>query len=130
MPPGVPRCRRCTSEEAFDLAKALKQPSVKEVDELTNPRDTGKRRLDLIPVSAINAMGDGFTYGTSVYPENGYLEDATPDMLYAKILRHLMEWRAGRKIDDGEHGSGLPHLSCAITNAAMLIAVEEKGANG
>ena len=80
-----------------------------------------KLRLDLVPVSAITAIGKGLTVGLKKHGEREYLEHVTEDELYAKTLRHLLAWRDGKVIDDGDGGTGLPHLYCVITNMAMLI---------
>lgn len=85
--------------------------------------DAGKNRLDLIPVEAIEAIGNVLTFGAEKYTPEGW--KTVPDAenrYYAALLRHLFAYRRG-EITDPE--SGLPHLHHVICNAAFLIWLED-----
>lgn len=82
--------------------------------------DSNKLRMDLIPVSAINALAEVLTYGASKYGENTW-QGISKDRYYGALLRHLMAYRSGEVFDKE---SGLSHLKHAIANVAFLIWIE------
>ena len=83
----------------------------------------GKRRLDLIPVSAINALGDVLTYGLEKYEARNWEKGNDFSVPYASLLRHLTAWWDG---EDTDIESSQSHLNHAIMNLAMLIEYEQK----
>lgn len=86
--------------------------------------DTGKNRLELIPSSAIDAMGRAFTYGSRKYNDHNWSEGFDWDRLVGALMRHLNAWRAGQ---DKDLESGLSHLDHVLACAAMLSAHEQEG---
>ena len=81
--------------------------------------DSGKRRHDLIPHEAINALADVLTYGADKYGPNNWQKGMEWGRLYAATQRHLLAFKAGEDFDDE---SGIHHLHHALTNIAFLIA--------
>ena len=85
--------------------------------------DSGKRRHDLIPHEAINALADVLTYGADKYGPNNWQKGMEWGRLYAATQRHLLAFKAGEDLDDE---SGIHHLHHALTNIAFLIAYAER----
>ena len=85
--------------------------------------DAGKLPLNLIPPSTYDAIGRVMQYGAGLYGENTWqhLPDGTK-RCHAALLRHLVEWHGGEKVDPG---SGLPHLEHVLWNAAVLVEFEK-----
>lgn len=79
--------------------------------------DEGKLRVDLIPISTFQAIGDVLTYGTKKYDSDNWRKGLAWGRVYGSLLRHLMAWWSG---EDFDSESGLHHLSHVLTNAAFL----------
>lgn len=80
--------------------------------------DDKKNRLDLVPVSAIEAIGRALTHGAEKYDERNWEKGIEYGRLYGATLRHLLDWWNGSEEDDD---SGLHPLDHAICDIAMLI---------
>lgn len=83
--------------------------------------DTGKLRLDLVPAEAIEAIGSVLTGGAEKYGENTW-QAVSINRYEAALLRHLMAYKKGEKIDPD---SGNPHLWHVLTNAAFMVCLEQ-----
>jgi len=81
--------------------------------------DDGKLRWDLLPVAEIEELVKVINMGAEKYAPNNWqnMPNAT-DRLYAALLRHLVDWRKGSKIDQE---SGLNHLAHVLCNALFLL---------
>lgn len=90
----------------------MKQPALK--------YNAGKTRLDLLPPKAIVALGEVLTYGAYKYADNSW-QEVEPHRYEAALLRHLMAYKMGEKLDVE---SGLSHLAHVLCNAAFLVALE------
>lgn len=88
----------------------------------TNKRDAGKPRLALVPFAAIQAIGEGMTYGVAKYEENSWKKVEAWRWRDA-LMRHLCAYLADPYSIDEE--SGLPHLWHMTTNAAILCGIED-----
>jgi len=84
--------------------------------------DTGKRRMDLIPPSAINALAEVLTYGAEKYEANNW-QGVAPERYFAACMRHLWDYWAG---SDKDEESGIHHLKHALTNIAFMVHFEEE----
>ena len=81
--------------------------------------DKGKIRYELVPLSAIEALGKVLTFGATRYGDETWrLLPKAKDRYYAATLRHLFAHRNGECLDQD---SGIPHLFHALTNIAFLI---------
>lgn len=80
--------------------------------------DKGKVRLDLILPNFIIGIGDVLTFGANKYEENSWqnIPNAT-NRYYAALLRHILAWRKGEKLDKE---SGLAHIKHAAANLMFL----------
>lgn len=103
-------------------------PSNEEIEQMKNDPfykgkwDKGKIRYELVPVSAIEALGKVLTFGATRYGDGtwGLLPKAN-DRYYAATLRHLFAHRNGEYLDND---SGMPHLFHALANIAFLIELK------
>jgi hypothetical protein len=85
--------------------------------------DTEKNRLDLIPPEFITALGEVLTHGAKKYDDNNWMRvEGGIDRYYGALLRHVMAWRSGERIDKD---SGLSHLQCAIANLCFIFYLSE-----
>ena len=84
--------------------------------------DKGKIRYELVPLSAIEALGKVLTFGATRYGDETwrFLPKAN-DRYYAATLRHLFAYRNGEYLDND---SGFPHLFHALANIAFLIELK------
>jgi len=83
--------------------------------------DGDKLRLDLIPPSAIRALGEVLTFGARKYKPNNWRECDDTSRYLAALLRHLLAYQEGECLDKD---SGLPHLWHVLTNVAFLVELE------
>lgn len=85
--------------------------------------DNEKLRWDLLPLECIEEVVKILTFGASKYGPNNWqnLENAE-DRYYAALMRHLVEYKKGIRIDDE---SGLSHLSHLMCNVLFLIWFEK-----
>jgi len=79
--------------------------------------DGEKRRMDLIPVSALNALADVLTMGAKKYSDRNWEKGISWGRVYGAAMRHLSAWWGGENLDKE---SGLNHLDHAMTNIAFL----------
>ena len=94
-------------------------------------KDSGKLRVDLVPVSAIKAiaevLGDACKPGPNgeppKYPERNWQKGINYSRVYANIQRHLLDWFDGK---DKDAESGLHPLKHAICRLSMLVEFVDK----
>jgi len=86
--------------------------------------DTGKPRIDLIPMDGLTEIGRVMSHGAEKYGENAWqgLSDFE-NRYFAAAMRHMIAWKQGEKKDPE---SGLSHLSHAATNIFFLIWGEKR----
>ena len=103
---------------AFDVAmKEVVTPMAKEGVKF----DSGKRRVDLVPTEAINALADILTAGAAKYGEHNWRHGMDWSRVYGAAQRHLIAFWGG---DDIDEESGMPHLWHALTNIAFLVSYQ------
>lgn len=86
--------------------------------------DNGKLRFDLVPTDGIMALAQVLTLGAEKYGERGWERGMAWSRVYAALQRHLIAWWAG---EDTDPESGHSHLWHVLTNAAFLVAYEQRG---
>lgn len=84
--------------------------------------DADKLMLELIPPSAIFALGRVLTYGAKKYGSNNW-QQVEQERYVGALLRHLYAFVDGEEIDQE---SGLPHLEHVLTNAVFLVHLNRK----
>lgn len=85
--------------------------------------DQGKARLDLVPPTAIEAIGEIMTYGLEKYYEGSWKE-VEAKRYRAALMRHMCEYLREPYGVDKE--SNKPHIWHVLTNAAFLCELEIK----
>lgn len=83
--------------------------------------DSGKRRVDLVPTEAINALADILTAGAAKYGEHNWRHGMDWSRVYGAAQRHMLAFWGG---DDIDEESGMPHLWHALTNIAFLVSYQ------
>lgn len=83
--------------------------------------DTGKRRVDLVPTEAINALAEVLTAGAVKYGEHNWRHGMDWSRVYGAAQRHMLAFWGG---DDIDEESGMPHLWHALTNMAFLVSYQ------
>ena len=83
--------------------------------------DQNKRRVDLVPTEAINALADILTAGAAKYGEHNWRHGMDWSRVYGAAQRHMLAFWGG---DDIDEESGMPHLWHALTNIAFLVSYQ------
>lgn len=83
--------------------------------------DQGKRRVDLVPTEAINALADVLTAGAVKYGRDNWRKGMDWSRVYGAAQRHMLAFWGG---DDIDEESGMPHLWHALTNMAFLVSYQ------
>lgn len=86
--------------------------------------DQGKRRLDLLPIDALEAVADVMTFGARKYQERNWERGMNFSKAYGPLWRHLADFASGRRRDKE---SGLPVMAHVVCNAIFLLAWELRG---
>jgi len=90
--------------------------------------DKGKLRWDLLPIDQVEKIVEILTYGAAKYADNNWQNvEGGIERYYAALLRHLVAWRKGEKIDPE---SGMEHLSHAACNIVFLMWLDKENKNG
>lgn len=79
--------------------------------------DSGKIRVDLVPVGAVIDAATVFGFGAAKYGARNWEQGIDTSRLYGAALRHLLAWQSGEDLDPE---SGEPHLSHALCSVMML----------
>lgn len=87
-----------------------------------NDRKDNKPRWELLPIETLEEVVKVYTFGAEKYAENSWqkLENGK-ERYYAALMRHLVAWRKGEKVDEE---SQLHPLSHVIWNAIALLWLE------
>lgn len=83
--------------------------------------DQNKRRVDLVPTEAINALADILTAGAVKYGRDNWRKGMDWSRVYGAAQRHMLAFWGG---DDIDEESGMPHLWHALTNIAFLVSYQ------
>ena len=90
--------------------------------------DTGKLRWDLLQYDCIEDIVKILTFGAEKYgPNNWQGVEPFEDRYFAALMRHLVAYRNGEKIDPE---SGLSHLAHAGCNIMFLTWYEKNKVYG
>lgn len=74
--------------------------------------DKGKLRYDLIPAECLEALAEIYSYGAGIHGDNNW--QGLPNMehrYYAALVRHLVAWRKGEKLDAESKKLHTAHLA-------------------
>lgn len=100
-------------------------------DEIRIYSDTGgskgskPARFDLIPTRALILLAELYGKGADKYPPVNGLDNwrnGFPwSLAYAAAMRHLTAFWSGEDLDDGQGGTGLPHLTAVAWHCFNLV---------
>lgn len=78
--------------------------------------DKGKPDMTDIPLEAMWAMGEAFSYGQKKYGKNNYRQGMKVSRQLAAAIRHIYQHLDGQTLDKE---SGVAHLGHALASLAM-----------
>ncbi len=82
--------------------------------------DSGKIRLDLLPIRPLKDTAEVLTYGLNKYGKDSWREGEMIEWsrVYSSLQRHLFAFQAG---EDNDPETGYSHLAHAACNILMMI---------
>ena len=86
--------------------------------------DTGKLRMDLIPVGPLTEIAAVLTDGAAKYAEWNWADGFKWSRLIGALLRHVFAWVGG---EDKDQETGLSHMAHAGCCILFLLAHEQHG---
>ena len=89
--------------------------------------DRGKARWSLLPLQSVAAVVGVLEYGATKYAPHAWM--GVPDArtrYFDALVRHLMAWRSGEKVDPESGHTHLAHVAC---NALFLVWFERAADN-
>lgn len=83
--------------------------------------DSGKLRLDLLPVMPLFLVSDVYTRGAKKYADDNWRKGLKWRRVFGALLRHAFKWFSGERCDpeDGQH-----HLASVVWCALTLMEYE------
>ncbi len=86
--------------------------------------DEGKQRWDLLDWGIVKGIVKVLTYGATKYKPNSWqtIENAK-ERYFAALMRHLIAYREGERVDPE---SGISHLNHCATNISFLKYFEDE----
>ena len=89
--------------------------------------DKGKPMWDLLPWTSVKQIVDVMTFGANKYGSNTWqgINDGK-NRYFAALMRHLIAWRRGERIDPE---SGIHHLAHAGCCLLFMMWLDDKGVN-
>lgn len=88
-------------------------------------KDDGKPRLDLLSTIALTEIAKVMTFGAKKYDAHNWRGGFKYSRLIAAILRHVLAYNGGEKLDPETGISHLAHAGCGIM---FLLEFEVTGA--
>lgn len=88
-------------------------------------KETIKNRWDLMDFDCLDDMCTVLTYGAKKHGDTNFLElehDKAVEKYFAKIMRHLTEYRIRIYYDDE---TNLPHIIHAMADLMILYTLEQ-----
>lgn len=85
--------------------------------------DEDKLRAELVPQSAMDALGAVLTFGAKKYAPNNWKLCTDLICYEGALLRHIGAYRRGEALDPE---TGMPHLWHALTCLAVLVELDEE----
>lgn len=87
--------------------------------------DKEKDRWDLLPLDVIQWVVKVLTFGAAKYePNNWQNVENGVERYFAALMRHLVAWRGGERLDQE---SKLPHLGHAMCCLMFIFWLELRG---
>lgn len=87
--------------------------------------DTGKTRLELLPVDALDEVGKVLTLGAKKYGDRNWERGINYGRVFGALTRHAWAWWRGEARDPE---TGLSHMAHCAANALFLLSYEMRAA--
>ena len=87
---------------------------------------TGKDEITLVEPIFIRMVARALMYGNTKHEPNSWKYCTDIKLYKDAAARHLLDYVEGKYYDDGDNGSGLPHLAHAGANIMILLWLEER----
>ena len=88
--------------------------------------DTGKPRMELLPLEALESIAEVMTFGANKYCDNGWKTVPNGlDRYKGALLRHLVAIEKGETVDPE---SGLDHYAHVACNALFMLYLRKANA--
>jgi mannose/cellobiose epimerase-like protein (N-acyl-D-glucosamine 2-epimerase family) len=85
------------------------------VDGKGKKNDLNKLRWDLLPIEQVEKIVEILTIGAEKYSDNNWMQvEDGYNRYYAALMRHLVAYRKGEKIDKDSGKSHLAHAGCCL----------------
>jgi hypothetical protein len=84
--------------------------------------NSGKPRLDLVPIIGLESAAQVFEYGAQKYASWNWAKGMPWSAVVGCLMRHLSAIQRGEDLDPE---SGLPHVGHLMCNALMLATFRE-----
>lgn len=93
--------------------------------------DGGKPMWDLLPFDQVGDIVDVLTHGAEKYAPDQWkeVEDAT-NRYFSALMRHLVAWRGGERIDKDSGLKHLAHAGCCLLFMMWLDDQSSKEGSG
>lgn len=78
-------------------------------------------RMSLVPVRELLQVAELYGKGAEKYAAWNWALGYEWSKSYDALWRHMAEFWDGNEFDDGEGGTGLPHLTCAAFHIFSLL---------
>lgn len=75
-----------------------------------------------VPLEAIACGAAALEYGANKYDNRNWEKGLPWQQMIDSLKRHIEDFERGHYYDDGEGGSGLPHICLIMSSAMMLTA--------
>lgn len=90
-----------------------------------NPKAAaGRLKVDMgaVPPISLLYQAAAHDYGACKYTVRNWIGQPIKARDYVgPMMRHLTQWASGEDLDDGEGGSGLPHLAMLMATASVVL---------
>lgn len=123
-------CKYCgqglaVSDICYDCYKNLSGNGLGSLETIAVRHNQDKLRVDLIPTELIEEVAKVLTFGAKKYAPNNWkgFTKQQQDEIVGSLLRHILEYQKGNKLDNE---SDLHHLAHAACNIAFILYFENK----
>lgn len=89
--------------------------------------DTGKIRMDLLPVLPLLEVGRVYTMGAKKYADRNWEKGIAYSRIYGAMMRHLLAFWSGEdthEVIEGDSSTECHHLASVVFGALALMEFE------
>ena len=90
--------------------------------------DDGKLKWSLMPFAELEDVVRVLMNGAKTYSSDNWKKCDDTKRYEDALMRHIVDYQKGNKLDNGPKGDGLPHLAHAICNCLFLMWFDNQAA--